>query len=270
MLNGSCASVMCPRWDSNPHHAAFKAASSTDWDTGARTVGRPGEATSRSCGGGWRGAGGAVEEEQTGAVVDLVLEGAGLEGVGADDDLLTRAGEPAADDDARRALHVAGEVGDAHAALTGLLVAARLDDLGVAQDERAVVGPRLGVRGHVDAEHPRRDADLRGGQTDAAGADPHRGHQVGGQLHGRGRGRVDDLAEGGQHRPGRGPPRAPGPRRGGSPPSSGRPARRPGSQGRQGRSQLVGLHRTQRRAHAQRGGRGLDRGVDGLDVGVGR
>src|SRR4051812_26330596 len=29
---------MCPRWDSNPHWAAFKAASSAGWDTGATPV----------------------------------------------------------------------------------------------------------------------------------------------------------------------------------------------------------------------------------------
>ena len=73
------------------------------------------------------------------------------------------------------ALHVTGEVGDRHAALARLLVAAAGDDLGVAEHEGAVVVAGLGVLGDVDAEHLGAHADLRRGEPDAARRDPHGG-----------------------------------------------------------------------------------------------
>jgi hypothetical protein len=59
------------------------------------------------------------------------------------------------------------------------------------------------VAGHVDREHPYRDADLRGGEPDAPRGDPHRGDQVRGELDGVRRARVDVRAGPRQHRVGR-------------------------------------------------------------------
>jgi hypothetical protein len=55
---------------------------------------------------------GPVEEEKALAVVDLVLQGTRLEGVGLDRHLGAGAGCVTAYDDPGRALHVAGEVGN--------------------------------------------------------------------------------------------------------------------------------------------------------------
>src|SRR5689334_11355103 len=92
----------------------------------------------------------AVEEQQALAVVDLVLERPGLEGVRGQLDVVAGAGQLTAYDEPGRPLHVTGEVGDAHAALARLLVARGLQHLGIAEHEGAVVVARLRVRRDVD------------------------------------------------------------------------------------------------------------------------
>src|SRR3954468_15304481 len=71
------------------------------------------------------GAGDAVEEEQALQVVELVLQGAGLEGVRLDPPLLTRPRHATHDDDGRRPYNVAGQVRHRQAALPSYLLAIR-------------------------------------------------------------------------------------------------------------------------------------------------
>ena len=95
---------------------------------------------------------------------------------------------------------VPGEVRDRHAALATTLLASGTDDLGVAQDKRPVTRAGLGMTRHVDAEHPRGDADLLGGQPDATRRDQLGGKQIRDQLDRRRTCRVDVRARRGQHR----------------------------------------------------------------------
>ena len=67
--------------------------------------------------------GGPVEEEQASAVIDLVLQGPGLEGIGRDLAPLPRAWLLTSYDESRRPLDVTGEVGHRHAAFASLFVA---------------------------------------------------------------------------------------------------------------------------------------------------
>src|SRR5690242_9218147 len=98
-------------------------------------------------------AGNPIEEEQALAVVDLVLQHTGLEGVRLDGDLGARPRRLTSYDDAGGPLDVAGQVGHGHATLAGLLVPRRADHFGVAEHEGTMSGARLRTLGHVDAEH---------------------------------------------------------------------------------------------------------------------
>src|SRR5581483_5547412 len=66
-------------------------------------------------------AGHPVEEQQPGAVIDLVLEGPRFERIRRDFDLFTGTGKSAGHDEPAGAFHVTREVGHRHAALTALL-----------------------------------------------------------------------------------------------------------------------------------------------------
>jgi hypothetical protein len=149
-----------------------------------------------------------VEKEFSGAVVDFMLQRAGLERVSRQAHLLARTGQNRLDHDAPGAAHIAGQIRHRHAALAAGPPPARLGDLGIAQHERAVRGHRLGMLGDVHDEHLRADADLRRGQAHAARRHPHGGDQVGGQPHDLRIGRVDlgagptqDSRWCGDHRP---------------------------------------------------------------------
>ena len=176
-------------------------------------------------------------------------------------------GHLAAYDDAAGALHVTGEVGDRHAALARLLVAAGGDDLGVAQHEGAVVVAGLGVLGHVDAEHLGAHPDLRRGETDAARRDTHGGDEVGGEAYDVGRGRVD-RRRGGRQDGGRGADdlaQLPGHAEVGL-----GPLQDPGVEAHRARSELVGLGGAQRDPDAEVGGDAGQLALDGGHVGPGR
>src|ERR1700712_233697 len=74
-----------------------------------------------------------IQEELAGTVVDLVLQRAGLEGVGGDRDRLPRPRQDRLDHDPSGPLHVAGQIRYRHAALAPGLPPAGLDDLRVAE-----------------------------------------------------------------------------------------------------------------------------------------
>jgi RNA polymerase sigma factor (sigma-70 family) len=148
------------------------------------------------------GAADPVEEEQSGAVVDLVLECPRLERVGAEFDLLTGTGELAGHDDPSGALDVAPDVRQRQAPLAPLAPATGRDQPRVAEHDGPVAGARLRMCAHVDGEHPGRHADLGCGKADAPRRHPHGGDEIGGQLHDVRVGRVDGCADDPQHRVG--------------------------------------------------------------------
>ena len=100
---------------------------------------------------------------------------------------IARASKPSAstrrpsglDGDVRGAAHVAGQLGDAEAALAAHLRAGGGDDHRVDQDELAVVLGRLRVSGAVDHGDADQLADLRRGDADAVAEAAHRVQQVG-------------------------------------------------------------------------------------------
>src|SRR5665811_653776 len=123
-----------------------------------------------------------VQEEQTVGVVDLVLQRHGLETIG--DDLHPPAGqrELTCNDQTLTSGNVPGEVRDRHTALATALLASRTDDHGVAQDKSPVTRAGLGMTRDVDAEHPRGNTDLLGGQSDTTRRDQLGGKQVRDEL----------------------------------------------------------------------------------------
>jgi len=135
-----------------------------------------------------------VEEQPAIQMVELVEEGACLEGVGLDDAFGPVDGE-AAHDNRGGPGDVAGEVGHAHAALAGHDRAVGEKDFRVEQHDFSVTRTRLLVAGDVDREGAHTDADLGGGDAHARGRGAHGVDQVRGQRPGR----VIDAA----HRSGR-------------------------------------------------------------------
>lgn len=142
----------------------------------------------------------AVQEQQTVGVVDLVLKRHCLETVGADLHPLPRERELSCNDQTPASDDVPGEVRDRHAALATTFLASGTDDLSVAQDKRSVTPAGLGMTRHVEAEHPRGDADLLGGQTDATRRNHLGGKQIRDELDRRRPCRVDVRTRFGQHR----------------------------------------------------------------------
>jgi carboxylate-amine ligase len=110
----------------------------------------------------------AVEEQQPVEVVELVLQGAGLERVGLDHPVAA-VDVDATHDDARGPHNVAGEVGDAHAPFPAGVGAVGQQYLRVEQHQLAVTGHRLLVPGDVHHEGALAHTDLRRGQTHACG-----------------------------------------------------------------------------------------------------
>src|SRR5690606_21581487 len=86
-----------------------------------------------------------VQEEQAGAVVDLMLERPRLERVGGHRHRLLGPGQVSAHHHPPGAFHVAGEVRYGHTPLPARAPPAALRHLGVAEYECAVAGDRLGV-----------------------------------------------------------------------------------------------------------------------------
>ena len=137
-------------------------------------------------------AGHPVEEEQAGAVVDLVLQRPRLEPVGDQPDRRRRcrAARPPPPAGWPASRHRSGPGTDMQPSRPGRH---RLASTIVALHSTnvAVHGDRLRVPGHVDREDLGAHPDLRRGQADAAGRHPHRGDQVGGEPDHLGGGRVD-------------------------------------------------------------------------------
>ena len=117
----------------------------------------------------------AVEEEEAFEVVEFVEDAAGFEAF----EVVLLA---AADCDLRRlrARDVGGQLGDRQAAFAGDVVTCGIDDFGIDQREQPVdVGRRLLVAGQVDHGDAVLVADLRRGDSDAAGERTHRVGQIG-------------------------------------------------------------------------------------------
>lgn len=102
----------------------------------------------------------AVDEEMAVEVVQLVLDGTGLEGVGPELELLT-VGSETFDHHLLGADDVTRQVGDAHASLPRSDRAMGDDEPGIHDHELTVTGTGLGVTGHVHTEDAESHSDLR-------------------------------------------------------------------------------------------------------------
>src|SRR5215217_6183334 len=127
-----------------------------------------------------------------------MLQRAGLEGVGADLDGRTCDRQLPGDGDLAGTLDVPSQIRDRHAAFACFLIAARLSQLGIHQDDQSMTGPRLAVVGDVYAEGLGGNPDLWCREPDTTRRQAHGGYQIRAQLDHLLFGRIDPLAGDGQ------------------------------------------------------------------------